>query len=98
MIIRILLRFKLWKRRGTKSKKTIRMQTFFVMSFIALFFIVLFTLSLLTDSAQQEDAALPDLHTKENTVSLSFERTAQFGRSLFYIEVIFKTTCYTLLY
>ena len=90
MIIRILLRFKLWKRRGTKSKKAIRMQTFFVMSFIALFFIVLFTLSLLTDSAQQEDAALPDLHTKENTVSLSFERTAQFGRSLFTLKLSSK--------
>ena len=86
MIIRILLRFKLWKRRETASKKSIRMQAVFVISFAALFFIALFTVSLLT-AAAQESAALKKPQKKSDSVSLSFERTAQLGRSLFTLKL-----------
>ena len=89
MIIRILLRFKSWKRRGAASKKSICRRAIFVVSFIALFFICLFTLSLLTASVQG-GTALSSAGKKERAVSLAFERTAQFGRSLFTLQLSSK--------
>lgn len=89
MIIRILIRFKTWKRRGMESKKIIRIRALFAVSCIALFFITLFTFSVLSASVQA-DTALRGDEKRPRAVSLSFERTAQFGRSLFTLALSSK--------
>lgn len=86
MIIRILIRFKTWKRRGTEAKKSIRQKAFFAVSFFALFFFGLFTVSLVIRSGQPaSDSASAEKQGR--AVSLAFERTAQFGRSLFTLKL-----------
>ncbi|WP_428770147.1 hypothetical protein V1L52_12620 [Treponema sp. HNW] len=86
MIIRMLIRFKSWKRRGTAAKKMIRRQAFAAVSLVALFLLCCLTLSALITSVQSS-AKLRTSENKKDSVSLVFERTAQFGRSLFTLKL-----------
>jgi len=85
MIIRILIRFKLWKRRGPEAKKRIRLRALSAAGIFTLFFVSLFGASFFTRSSEKKHGSPENADTPN--ISLALERTVQFERSLLTLKV-----------
>ncbi|MGI5173652.1 hypothetical protein H0R92_08635 [Treponema sp. OMZ 840] len=88
MIVRILIRFKLWKRRGSEAKSKIRMHAVFAAVFFVCFFTVTFAVSFVLRSVYKNKNASQPIETK--AVSLIPERIVQFERSIFTLKLSSK--------